>query len=456
MSSRRLLNRARVNETASPDPRRQPQASETPVRQPPRQTELPPYEPPACPLSAEAQRKLDALQNPLAYEKYKKHIRTAITTVTNATADINDRLATRKDALRKTAEKRRRGGTHDEDKTESEKNDEICTKKLERAAKVETDNAEAAVRELIDYGDELRMQETLLRGVAGNIASAPSRQPAKSRRRRAAVGSSDELGDEDEPEAAAEELENLSAVVLLKKARENYAHAYNSRSKTSKYSDHNEYKVFKAALHDAQTQGSGAPPPHPSTWFPDEAAPAALGSRRRRNNTTDNTNNGDDSDDEIEMVGATVNYKCPLTFLYIKEPLKSTVCNHVFEKKAIVDYVNQSGAHFTNQNQGNRISEKTVECPQTGCDKRVGLHNLEEDPLFIRQLNRELAARRREGDSDDEESGLPGTQLIKINDENDDEDGAVDIEEEEKRVEVASVKRERARSHGLSTAPSQS
>ncbi|CAL3962619.1 hypothetical protein PZA11_000274 [Diplocarpon coronariae] len=455
MSTRRLVNRAHASETASPAPRRQTQASETPVRQPPRQIELPPYEPPTCPLSAEAQQKLDALQNSLAYEKYKKHIRSAFKTVTNATADINDRLATRRDALQKTAEKRRRGGTQDGDKTESEKNDEICTRKLERAVQVETEKAEAAVRELIDYGDELRMQEILLKGVSRKIASAPARQPATSRRRRVALSSDDENGDEDEPEPAAEEPDNFSAIELLKKAKEDYANAYNSKSKTSKYCDHNEYKGFKAALHDAQTQGSGAPPPHPSTWFPDDGSPVASGTRRRQNNTTDNTSNGDDSDAEIEMVGATVNYKCPLTFLYITEPLKCSECNHVFEKKAIVDYVNQSGAHFMNPTQSNKRSEKTVECPQTGCDKRVGLHNLEEDPLFLRQLNRELAARIRDGDSDDEDSGPPGTQRININDE-DDEESAVDIDEEDKRVKVARIKRERARSRGLSTAPSQS
>ncbi|EKD15282.1 uncharacterized protein L3040_001649 [Drepanopeziza brunnea f. sp. 'multigermtubi'] len=431
MSNRRLVNRARANEPAShASSHRQPRASETPARQQQaRQLELPPYEPPACPLSADAQQKLRDLQNPHVYAKYKSHIVGAIKVLTNATADVNDRYAVRKRALEINKGKRQRDGVPDENRTEDEKSNAMWTKQLGKKAPEETERAEAAVRELIDYGDELAMQEGIVKDVSMKIASAAVPRPVASRIPRPPVGGHDENEDEeDEPEREirAEEVENVSAVELLRKAKEDYANNYNSKSKTSRYASHNEYIGFKASVHDAQTQDSGAPAPPASTWFPDEAPASGAGSRRRRNNLTDNTDNGDESDDDVVIASASEILKCPLTLRYFEEPYSNKKCKHTFEKQPILEYHRNNAIQF-------RGTEKIVKCPQTGCDVMLALSDFRDDPAIMRKVQR--AQRRELADAQDDDDGGPrGTQSNRpeqIDDDEDDDDGAVDIDEED-------------------------
>lgn len=237
MSTRRLVNRSRASEAASPAPRRQPISSETSSRpQQAPQAELPPYEPPACPLSTEAQQKLIALYNAHASNKYKTHIKGAISAITAAAGDANERLTTRQDALKKQIEKRKRNAQADVDDKipDSEKNEEMFTKQLEKKVPDITKKAEAAIIELIDFGDELSMQASIFRDLSETIASVPVPQPPASRRRRVHSGSGEESEEED-PELLVEDDENLSALALLKIAKDDYATRYNSRTKRSRY-----------------------------------------------------------------------------------------------------------------------------------------------------------------------------------------------------------------------------
>ena len=132
--------------------------------------------------------------------------------------------------------------------------------------------------------------------------------------------------------------------------------------------DVNDYRQFKQVVHDAQHPGDDAPPvPRARTWFPEENANQGSSSRRRRNNTTDNTSNADDSDDDIVISRATTNLKCPLTLRIFEEPFTSNKCKHTFEKKAILEYIQNSGTHFANPGQPRR-GAKQAKCLQTGCD----------------------------------------------------------------------------------------
>jgi hypothetical protein len=232
---RHLVSRSRNNEAGSPAPRHQERDSVAPGRQPARQTELPPYEPPTCALSPEAQQKLDALRLDQDYNKYKKHLKAAISVVQNLAADSNERLATRKEQLRNTAERRRRQGIEDDDKPDDEVKAEQYAKELDKKVSGITASAEKAIRELIDYGDELSMQESIMKEVSENIAAAPAPQSVAPRRRRDLGSDGENEDEEDEVEIPAADPENLSAVELLKKSKEEYAETYKSKSLQSRY-----------------------------------------------------------------------------------------------------------------------------------------------------------------------------------------------------------------------------
>ncbi|KAH9214112.1 zinc-finger of the MIZ type in Nse subunit-domain-containing protein [Leptodontidium sp. 2 PMI_412] len=453
MNSRRLVSRSRMNDTASPAPRRQQQqqrASETPARQPVRQTELPPYEPPVCALSVQAQQALDSLSNTYDYGKYTKHLQNAKDVMRNAAAESNDRLVARKEAFPRAVERRRREGVADEDRSEGEAKDETVLKGFERTNDKFTAQAEEAMRELIDYGDELSMQDTMMKQVIREIAAAPVPQRAAPRRRRDA-GSDDEGQEEEEIEPPAADPDNMSAVELLRQAKEDRAAKYASQSKRSRYADNNDYKTFKRILHDAQNPNSGSTVPHPSTWFPEEND-ASSGSRRRRNNTTDNTNNGDGSDDEVIIASASESLKCPLTLQYFKNPVTNNKCKHTIDREALEGYHRTEGRLY----QGSHNNRKVAKCPQTGCDTMVAMEDYVKDELMARKVERAIRRERDlDNDDDDADDGLPRGSQRNRPEEIDDDDDIKDVDEESKRAKAARIKRERARSRGLSMAPSQ-
>ncbi|PVH87679.1 hypothetical protein DL98DRAFT_649297 [Cadophora sp. DSE1049] len=441
MNNKRLVSRSRMNDTASPAPRRQQQrASETPARQPARQTELPPYEPPVCALSVEAQQALDALSNTYDYSKYRRHLDSAKAVVRNAAAESNDRLVTRQEAFPRAVERRRKEGVADEDKPEAEVNDEVCLKRFERNNTTFTTQAEEAMRELIDYSDELAMQSAIMKDVVRGTTSAPTpRRPAPRRRRD--VGSDDEDGEE-EAESPAADPEQMSALELLRQAKEDHAAKYASQSKRSRYGDNNDYKTFKQILHDAQNPNSGLHVSHPSTWFPEENDG---NSRRGRND--------DDSDEEVIIASASESLKCPLTLRYYDDPVTNNECKHTIDRAGLVDYHRTEARVF----QGSHGNRRVAKCPQTGCDAMLALDDYERDELMARKVKRAINRERllQQGNDDDEDDGnLRGTQRSRPEEIDDDDDDIVaDVDEEDRKAKVARIKRERARSRGLSMAP---
>lgn len=230
MSSRRLVNRGRTNENSSPAQRsrhREPEAAHEP-------TPLPPYEPPSCALTPSAKRALDNLRANHDYSKYKRHLDGSIKALTNSVGDSNERLRFRKEVLEKAKERRARAGDEGEGKTEAE---EAC-RGMESNVATLTRKAEQALRELIDYGDELAMKDTIMGEVSENVAAAPPPRPARRQRRQGSHedenGENEEAVEEDEDPEVDESI--VSAVELLKKAQEEYAAEYAAKSMRARYS----------------------------------------------------------------------------------------------------------------------------------------------------------------------------------------------------------------------------
>jgi hypothetical protein len=214
MSNRRhLVSRSRNDANSSPAPQAHHRVSQTPTRP---HTALPPYEPPCCPLSEDAKRKVEALSLDHDYSKYKKHLKTTIAAVTTSTADLNERLTTRKDELKRANEKRknREQAGSSQGLTEEETAARTYFNGLNKQVASLTDKADLALRDLIDYGDELAMKVTILKDVAESISTS---QHART-----------QSGEEDEHNM-------LSATKSYQMAQEDYARKYKDKGLRAKY-----------------------------------------------------------------------------------------------------------------------------------------------------------------------------------------------------------------------------
>jgi hypothetical protein len=153
--------------------------------------------------------------------------------ITTAAADNNERLAHHESTVKKHADVRQHRNIADDQKPEHHIEEEHYTADLEMKVSDLTAKAEKALRDLIDYRDELTMQDAIMKEVGENIAVAPIAQPVGRRRRRGPQANG-EGGDEQEPEAESDAPatdENiLSAVELLKKAKEEHTARYTSKT----------------------------------------------------------------------------------------------------------------------------------------------------------------------------------------------------------------------------------
>ena len=168
---------------------------------------------------------------------------------------------------------------------------------------------------------------------------------------------------------------------------------YNKQTSRKKYAKNSDYHNFKNTLWVAKNDGA-MPPVR-------DLIPAEDGDE-------------DDSDDELQMGGATQNFRCPLTTNILEDPITkyvpfplivftllristdiifacmtrgcSTICKHAYSKTAIEQYVAQGN---------NR-------CPASGCAAAVSPRSLKQDPglskkvaAFKRREEERLLARRQ-------------------------------------------------------------
>lgn len=218
MASRhQLASRPRTSETSSPAPRRA-RDGEPAGAQP---VPLPPYEPPSFPLTVSQQHALDNLRINYDYTKYKKHLTESKKNITNAIGESNDRFTAHRDKVRRIDERVRQ---KERERTEAELEEEKYTKMMEKKVGELTTKGEKAMRDLIDYSDELAMQETIISQVSDNVTVQPAAPPASRRNE----NEGDNVDEADEAPAA--DVAILSPVELLKQAREDYIKTYTSKS----------------------------------------------------------------------------------------------------------------------------------------------------------------------------------------------------------------------------------
>lgn len=216
MSRKRLVQRVRDSPNQSSPtqnvcPRPQRETSET---------ELPPYKPPCFLLSTEAKRKLEELYLHHDFTKYKKNIKDATNIVTKSTYECNDRLWQRKQKLRSMEEKVKTSENIDEAFKARYKKEKAHVNNLEGKVGEITSKAENAIRDLIDYGDELSMQSHFLQTVVKNYVSRQS------------LGSNAGVSDRD---GSAPEQTGQRCVEILRSAKTDYKTKYENKSKKDRY-----------------------------------------------------------------------------------------------------------------------------------------------------------------------------------------------------------------------------
>ena len=118
----------------------------------------------------------------------------------------------------------------------------------------------------------------------------------------------------------------------------------------------------------------------------------------------------EEDDDELEVVNESANVselKCPITQMIFKNPVRSKVCNHLYEHDAVKKHISS--------NQGK------VPCPIPGCSNRLALDQLERDietELKVKRYQKKEEASKRQRtenavmDDDGNEVTTGGTTII--------------------------------------------
>ncbi|KAI5781201.1 zinc-finger of the MIZ type in Nse subunit-domain-containing protein [Geopyxis carbonaria] len=244
------------------------------------------------------------------------------------------------------------------------------TEKAKRQAVL--DQLDAAARATIDASNKVLSGKTIL-GELETVEKAKT-EAQRRRRGRGEVESDDEEAPDVKVVSAGEGVWGRYKIQM-----DQGVEGYMAQDDRTKYGQVHEYIEFRRTLWDAQNPNT--PMPNQRTWF--ASGPDADG----------DDNSGSDSD-ELEVAQEKQSFKCPLTLRDFEEPVKSTLCPHIFEKSAIFGM-------FRRGNQG-------VECPMPGCNKLLTKESMKVDTYILKKMQRtrkleEAARRREEAEMEDEE-----------------------------------------------------
>ena len=320
---------------------------------------LPPYEPPVHPLNQNALNALHDMPQNHKLDSLKARQRAANSHLTQAAADINDRLQ----AKHQLAEKRKRRRENFSSPSQSQQVDEEL-ERMQVDTEEMTKKLDQKVRDVIDSRVEVDAVEKALKELDANAAAnrgvvAPTQSTLGASQFR--PRNEDVEGEEEnaEGEIQAPRAGDPAIKVLDRKMKE-HRDAYRAESMFERYASHNDYIGFKKIVHDARYPSDEAPPlPHASTWFPSEGGRG--GPKPRAHHDADD---GDDMQVESERISI----RCPITLLPMKEPVSSTKCPHNFEKNAILDMISMSEERVGEDGRliehGRRgIGRKAMKCP---------------------------------------------------------------------------------------------
>ncbi|KZL81813.1 chromosomal organization and dna repair protein [Colletotrichum incanum] len=361
------------------------------------ESDLPEYEPLACPLTAEAKRAIADLSNSRDVHRYQNHIKTSIRHLGFSVAGINDSIRTRHESLQRLAEKRADSNDlNSQEKSQRELDIENHIATLDEEVPRLTAEAEAALRDLIDRQIELDDEKAALADTVSYFQTLPEQAPRQRRRTRAEANADDSHADEegdivDDPPPPPDH----SVIDVLRQHRADKSRDYQRQTAYQRYALNNDYAAFKKLWHDAAHGDTEMPLPNAKRWFDEAGNPVMPAMRRGLGNTTSEpgATAADDSDEDIVIAGEVRDYRCPLSMQLFENPVSNNLCSHTYEKQWIVDMLQRSPM-------------KRAQCPVAGCSTELGLDDLHDDPVILRKMKRALEEQRRreEEEADDSSS----------------------------------------------------
>ncbi|KAJ5785129.1 uncharacterized protein N7503_010341 [Penicillium pulvis] len=410
--------------------------------------ELPAYEPPSAPLTAEANRQLTMLLQSEERKILKINLQHAMESLTHNAGEVNERLCDARLRYEKSKEKQRnRNAAAGE---EEGSNMEAANEELERLGEIErqTDevtgqmeekframiDAETRLQELTETVERIRREEE----EAQLATLGPRRTRGQGRRRRGDDGDGDDAADSDfegspEREARERSAQNPPSRRFEESLR-TAAERWEGMSLTERYASNNDYIGFYRMVHDAKFPNDEAPPlPHSSTWFQHMEDPNATSAAQNASgprNSTRSRREPSESDDDIAIQRERISTKCPLTLLPYQDPVTSTKCPHSFEREAILDMIARSGMQIpVGPGRGAR-RVRAVKCPV--CSTPFTADDLRSDPVLLRRVRRaeELAAREAEENMEGQSQLAPRPNEVTL------ESDAIDADDMEVEVEV--------------------
>ncbi|KAK2041331.1 E3 SUMO-protein ligase nse2, partial [Colletotrichum somersetense] len=321
-------------------------------------SDLPEYEPLACPLTAEAKRAIAELSNSRDVHRYQNHVKASIGHLSSAVAGINDSVRNCHEKLQRYNEKRAESNDLDsQEKSQRELELEAHMATLDDEVSRLTAEAEAALRNLIDRQVELDDEKAALSETVSYFQAIPEQAPRQRRRARAEANvdnsNMDEEGDtvNDLPPPP-----DHSVIDLLRQYRTEKAHAYRRQPAYQRYALNNDYAAFKKLWHDAVHGDTEVPLPNAKRWFDNAGNPVMSATYRQPGNVKGEpgARGADDSDEDLVIAGEIRDYRCPLSMQLFENPVSNNVCSHTYEKQWIVDMLRKAPM-------------KRAQCPVAGC-----------------------------------------------------------------------------------------
>ncbi|KAF7507950.1 hypothetical protein GJ744_009984 [Endocarpon pusillum] len=434
---------------------------------------LVPKQLPVAPLNAEAQKALADLQRQQRITKrLNHHLAQAADQLANVALQLNDRGT---NYTLEYGKKRRRAEANGEEVDQQEKTVyEGFRQKVEDLTRT-MDNG---VRSVVDDQTWVDALPEIMKRIArkAEAVAATSQQETRN------IGGEDDEDNEATAYPAAPAPEDAPST-LIKRAAEEVATKWCSKTLTERYSQHNTYVGFYRGVYDARNPGDDGPPiPHHSLWFANEedingsyiapgTQPQTQRTRRHQRGASSNEEDAGNSSD-IEIAREKISIKCPITFLPFTDPLSSTKCPHSFDRPGVIDMLQRTHTFLpltdaqvaevaqapNNAARSKKMAEfriKAIPCPV--CSILLAEADLKPDPVLLRKVKRIQAAEAREmeartsgadsnsddsddDDDDDDDIVAPGTQRKHVG------HGSSPGTKEGKRKSALELKRERVRS----------
>ncbi|KAK2599338.1 hypothetical protein N8I77_011104 [Diaporthe amygdali] len=359
--------------------------------------DLPPYEPPKCPLTDDIKRQLKELSTSRINDTYEKHTAESTKLLSTTVYAINERVTHRKRTAAQNAERaaKRKHSNDDaegDDEGAAAERAEGAVQELEGEVSELATLIEEAMRGALDMQAALEDEKSVLRDLPDMVAD----------RQRIALelAQQDREADEGDPEPP--EVSGVPIFNVFDEARDAKAAEYDKLPPYEKYARNNSYIDFKQSWHEGLYENpDDIPLPDATKWFDRDGRPRLETRKDERQGGADADEEDGDEDDEIQIAREKRSFRCPLTLSVMREPYTCRLCKHSFEKDSIMEYLG-----------GGNGRGRVAKCPEAGCHvEAMTAQDLYFDEALLRrikraeQAEREAAERSSDQEDEDEEEG---------------------------------------------------